>query len=185
MSPLNRAYRRINLLLATLGLGVFVFILTCSHSHTPMQTSESGDITHTTLTCGVKDVWLNQDGHRLQTRIASENSNVAFLPRGKEIEVIECMQNVSSWMQRKIYPESQQVRYLKADEATFLYHTQKFLTQNVALTLYNASGKTLSLDIPTRGILLKGVAKELSFKMGDGSPSELFATDFRAEVTSP
>ena len=183
MTPYRRAYRKITLFLLTLGLAIATFLLTCTHNFDVKTSSFSDSIAHTSLTKGVKSLWLNQDGKRLQTTVTSQSSTIAFLPRGSGLEVVECMRGVTSWMQRKITDEGQQVRYLKADEATFLYQSQKFLTQNVSLTLYNAPGIMLSLDTPTSGIMLKGVASELNFKLGSDQSSEIFATDFRAEVT--
>lgn len=185
MTPFSSAYRKITLFLLSLALVITAVLLTCSHNSSQVTAPSSHSIAHTSLTQGVKNLWLNQEGQRLQTTVTSENSTVAFLPCGTGLEVVECMRGVTSWMQRKITNSGQQVRYLKADEATFLYQSQKFLTQNVSLTLYNAPGIMLSLDTPTSGIMLKGVARELNFKLGSSDSSEVFATDFRAEVNSP
>jgi hypothetical protein len=97
-----------------------------------------------------KDIWFSQeDGSRLHTRIESQ-SLFTLHPKGNRLEVVEELQKnplldktASTLLQERA--PMQQMRYLEADTGTYLYSTQQFIAQSVAISL-SVSWPRLSLE---------------------------------------
>lgn len=133
-----------------------------------------------------KDIWFAQeDGSRLQTRIESQSSLLTLHPKGNRFEVIEELQKIRCWMQDRLYTVAgtgssmQQMRYLEADTGTYLYSTQQFAAQSVALSLFRLPGHALILNQDPSSAFVQGIAQDVSFAVSGKSP-QFSAKNFKA-----
>ncbi len=135
-----------------------------------------------------KEIWAAQeDGTRTQTRIESDSSVLTLHPKGNRLEIVEDLYKIRFWMQDRLYLSSdgkkplQQMRYLEADTGTYLYNTQQFLAQTVALSLFRLPGHTLTLQHQTSPFV-KGIAQDVSFSVS-GKESQFQAKNFKANFS--
>jgi len=132
---------------------------------------------------GIKDLWIGS----LHYHIENESSTLTFLPRDNALEVVEHLNHVRCWMQDKLFPSTenkgptQQIRYMKAKDATYLYHYNQFLTNGVLVSMYRADGHQLQTTFSQDNVFLRGSASEASFSISDNTP-EFFAQNFRAQI---
>jgi len=131
-----------------------------------------------------KEIWVSQeDGSRLQYRIASATSTLSILPGEKRVQIMENLHNIHCLMQDKLYtaqghPE-QQVRLLEAKEGVYDYQAHAFQAQTVELSLLRLPGKTLPPSCTSQNAFLSGVAKDVSFSFGEKAP-KFHAQQFKA-----
>ena len=138
----------------------------------------------------IKEIWFSQEeGDRLHHRICSDTSLLTIVPDGNKLDLIEKLNNITCWMQDKLYTETgkatpfQQARFLKAQEGFYKYSTQEFMAQSVDLSLYRLEGIELPLQSVKIKPFLKGIAKDVSFSVS-GKTSQFKAQQFKAELNS-
>ncbi|MBI2742937.1 MAG: hypothetical protein HYX48_03375 [Chlamydiales bacterium] len=143
--------------------------------------------THQTRQGVRKDIWFTQeDSSRLHTRIESASSLLTIQPKGSSFEIVEELQKIHCWMQDRLIAEGgkpmQQMRYFEADRGTYLYTTQQFLAQNVAISLFRLPGQTLTFDQSRTAPFIRGVAQDVSFSVSGKSP-QFQAKNFKAQFS--
>ncbi len=144
--------------------------------------------THQTRQGVRKDIWFSQeDKHRLHTRIDSEASLLTIQPKEHNFEVVEELQKIHCWMQDRVYVGEggelmQQMRYIEADKGTYLYTTQQFLAQTVALSLFRLPGHALMTTQDQSGAFIRGIAQDVSFSVSGKSP-QFQAKNFKAQFS--
>lgn len=144
--------------------------------------------THQTRQGVRKDIWFTQeDGQRLRTRIESSSSVLTIRPKEHNFEVVEELQKIHCWMQDRIYladggKPMQQMRYFEADRGTYLYTTQQFLAQSVAISLFRLPGHSLVLDQSPSSAFIRGLAQDVSFSVSGKSP-QFQAKNFKAQFS--
>lgn len=135
-----------------------------------------------------KDIWFSQeDGSRLRTRIESVSSLLTLHPKEHNFEVVEELQKIRCWMQDRLYAGDggkpmQQMRYLEADSGTYLYTTQQFNAETVALSLFRLPGHAFVVGQTEIPPFIKGVAQDVSFAVSGKSP-QFEAKNFKAQFS--
>ncbi len=152
-------------------------------SKTPQAYSSSA---HQTRTQVRKDLWIAQeDGARLQTRIASAYSTLELHPKERNFEIVEHLHKIHVWMQDRLYAQGntpmQQMRYLEADSGVYHYATQQFVAESVSISLFSLPGHTLAMQQNTSPFI-RGVAQDVIFSVSGKGP-QFQAKNFKANFT--
>ncbi len=135
----------------------------------------------------MKDIYfVQEDLSRLHYRIESESSVLTLEPRGSKLDMIEKLEKIKCWMQDKLYTSPtgapmQQMRYFEANEGLYLYATQQFEAQTVALSLFRLPGHALPMHFGSTSPFLKGLAKDVSFGLSGKTP-QFKAQQFQAQL---
>lgn len=131
-----------------------------------------------------KDLWLAQeDKSRLHHCILSQTSLLTLLPVDDKVDIVEHLQNLHCWMQDKLYPDTQQVRYFEAEQGLYQYSIQKFTASRVALSLFRLPGSQLPSTIDPKKAFLRGVAQDVSFAIA-GKATQFQAEQFKATLAT-
>ncbi|HNA62613.1 MAG TPA: hypothetical protein PKW79_06020 [Rhabdochlamydiaceae bacterium] len=129
-----------------------------------------------------KDLWLAQeDKSRLHHRISSKTSVLTLVPIDDKVDIIENLQNLQCWMQDKLYPDMQQVRFFEAEQGFYQYSIQKFTASSVALSLFRLPGSQLPSTIDPKRAFLRGIAQDVSFAIA-GKATQFQAQQFKATL---
>lgn len=136
-----------------------------------------------------KDIWATEAGNvRMHYRIESQSSLLKLTPTERKMELVENLKGIKCWMQDKLLLTSetqgaplQQVRYLEAEEGTYLYNTQQFNADSVSLSFLRLPGHTLTFDVGPKDAFLRGIAQKVSFFISEGAP-QFQAQNFKASI---
>lgn len=130
-----------------------------------------------------KQFIFNQNEHRLQWRIGSTSSDISLEHKGKSVEFVECLQNMTCMMQEKIISLnegrlSQLVRCIEAKEAFYHYKHNQLEAEEVTLTRYRLPGDHWVQSLDACQPFMKGQAQSIQLTF---SPGPLFkAQGFQA-----
>lgn len=117
-----------------------------------------------------KEIWFNKGKNRLQAYLTGKTSEMIFKQTGGEKEILEHLSNVECYIQEKIYtkPDNtpwQEVRYIKALDATFCYHTNTLIANKVEVKLYSRPGHKLDKSFDESNILMQAYFDRLEVKL--------------------
>lgn len=95
-----------------------------------------------------KDVWLRQE-KPLYCHIESVDSTLFFFSQGKQVEMIEELDQMECTLQEKLFYSDdgkpmQTVNYIRAARACYNYNTQVLTADNAQLWKYQLPGHTLT-----------------------------------------
>lgn len=170
-----------------LGVGIVMYFALCIFNTTPndalllseiQQTSQGISLTpaHVDVkqerTGIYKEIWQVDGTDRKMVKIQSPSSKVILKEENGHFKMIEELSDCKCWMQEKIfYKQStpmQELRHLKAQKACFSYDDHSFTAQQVFVFRYLAKGDSLPKYEKGLTLLMKGNAKEATFKVKDG-----------------
>ena len=143
---------------------------------------EEAHHTHQTRFKVSKQILYKKDLQRLQSRLASESSEVIFDPKGKKSEVVEHFKELTCAMQEKLIDGSNQkeekdssnqndlqpkqyIRCLNAHDAIYSYQTGKLEAEEVDVAHYLIPGSLWPLSLDSFQPLLKGHAQKLQLSI--------------------
>jgi hypothetical protein len=129
-----------------------------------------------------KQIFYKKEAQRLQSRLASEHSELIFNPKGKEAELVEHFKGLTCAIQEKFMDASndermknadltdnllpkQCIRYLKAQEAVYSYKTGQLDAEEVEVAHYLVPGLVWQLSLDPFSPLLLGHAQKLQLSM--------------------
>lgn len=135
-----------------------------------------------------KQFIFNQDEHRLQWRIGSAASEISLEQKGKSVEFVERLENMSCMMQEKkmmslldssIHPRFYQlVRCIEAKEALYSYKHKQLEAEQVTLVRYRLPGHHWVESLESYPPFMRGEAQAIQLIF---SPRPLFkAQGFQA-----
>jgi hypothetical protein len=120
-----------------------------------------------------KDLWIVDGDERLHFQLACDTSTLEFDVEGSRSKIIEHMRGVKGIIQEKLYTDDkgqpmQELRYLVAEEASYDYHTNRFVAGEATLTRFRTTGHDM-ID-STQGLepIITGTARSAEFTLADG-----------------
>jgi hypothetical protein len=145
------------------------------------QIKEEARLTQQTRDHVSKQILYNKDMYRLQSRLASECSELFFDPKGKGVELVEHFKGLACAMQEELigskdennqnstFSDSlqpkQYMRYLKAREAIYSYKTGQLEAEDVKVAHYLLPGFDLPKTWETFHPLFQGQAQKLQLSL--------------------
>ena len=122
-----------------------------------------------------KDIWTEE---RLHFRLFSESSKVR-LKKAKKVSFEETLKNLQCWIQDKVDPKNQQIRYFTSASGKYYFPDHKFYAEKINLYFYQLPGKELPSNISEKEAYVSGIAKDISFYIFEKTP-HFKAEHFRA-----
>ncbi|NDD58199.1 MAG: hypothetical protein EBZ47_02955 [Chlamydiae bacterium] len=133
-----------------------------------------------------KDIWFAQEDHtRLHNHLESSTSILLFKPEGKNMNIIEKLQNVRCWMQEKLIEDSkspyQLLRFVQAAEGEYSLSEQSFTASKAKLALFRLPGKEMNTSVNLHKAFLQGDAESINFSISEKAP-KFVANQFKASL---
>ncbi len=131
-----------------------------------------------------KDLWIDGGQVRFHHRVTSPRSILTAEPKGKTFELIEEMQGMTCYFQKRIETGEkphQEVQWFQSNQGRYLYASQRFDANQVLLACFKLPGKTLKTDLDFKDAFLRGGARRFSISLKE-HPPHFHAENFKAYV---
>ncbi len=118
----------------------------------------------------VKDIFLMQESGRLQMHIVCKDSRIVFETNGREAQLVEHLKDIHALFQEELgntnHRPTQIVQAVRANEGTYNYQLNRFVTEDVEIARYLVDGHRLPDQVSGKP-LMSGRAKSAVFTFDD------------------
>lgn len=149
------------------------------------QPSKKKEVSYQKRKEGTKDIWIVKDGIRYHHHVKAPTSTLTVIPREKNLELVENIENMRCWYQEKKFMKDhiaqQRIHYYKAANGMYLYHGHELLSQDLFVAIYDCEGSDIKYEIQPLFLYFKGTAQDSVIQFVDKTP-QFHATDFHAVI---
>ena len=119
----------------------------------------------------LKDIFLMQESGRLHMHIACKTSQIVFETNGRESQLVEHLKDIHALFQEELgytatKRPTQIVQSVRANEGTYNYQLNRFITEDVELARYLLDGHQLPQQVSGKP-LMSGRANSAVFTFDD------------------
>jgi hypothetical protein len=118
-----------------------------------------------------KDIWINDENHRIHIRLKSDSSDLFLSQKDKKIKIEETLKNITLAIQDRADKNTQEVRYFTSSEGVYQFPSQKFFIKDINIFFFHLPGNILPCQFNQTDAYLKGNAVKAGIFISKKKPS--------------